>query len=34
MSSFIHIDHNKKCILILGKYPTQGIGNTILTAEK
>ena len=33
MSSYIHIDNNKKDILILGKGPTQGLEHT-LTAEK
>ena len=34
MSSSVHIDINKKGILILGKGPTQGLENTALTAEK
>ena len=29
----IHIDNKSKDILILGKGPTQGLDNTILTAE-
>ena len=33
MSSSIHIDDNKKDILVLGKGPTQGLEST-LTAEK
>ena len=33
MSSSLHIDNNKKDILILGKGPTQGLEQT-LTAEK
>ena len=33
MSSSVHIDNNKKCILILGKGPTDGLDNTTLTAE-
>ena len=32
MSSSTHIDNNKKK-LILGKGPTQGLGDTTLTAE-
>ena len=33
MSSFSHIDNNKKDILVLGKGPTKGLEHT-LTAEK
>ena len=33
MSSFAHIDNSKKDILILGKGPTQGFGDTTLSAE-
>ena len=33
MSSFAHIDNQKKNILVLGKGPTQGLEHT-LTAEK
>ena len=33
MSSSVHVDNNKKDILILGKGPTQGLEHT-LTAEK
>ena len=33
MSSSVHIDNKKKDILILGKGPTQGLDNTMLTAE-
>ena len=33
MSSSVHVDNNKKHILILGKGPTQGFEHT-LTAEK
>ena len=33
MSSSVHIDNKKKCILVLGKGPTEGFENT-LTAEK
>ena len=33
MSSSMHIDNRKKDILILGEGPTQGLDNTILTAE-
>ena len=34
MNSSIHIDNKKKYILILGKGPTQGLGQHSLTAEK
>ena len=34
MSSSAHIDNKKKDILILGKGPTQGLGEHSLTAEK
>ena len=34
MSSSSHIDNNGKVILILGKEPTQGLGENSLTAEK
>ena len=33
MSSFEHIGNNGKDILILGERPTQGLDDTILTAE-
>ena len=33
MSSFVHIGNNWKDILILGERPTQGLDDTILTAE-
>ena len=33
MSSSVHIDNEKKDILVLGKGPTQGLEHT-LTAEK
>ena len=34
MNSSIHIDNKWKYILILGKGPTQGLGQNSLTAEK
>ena len=34
MSSSAHVDNKKKDILILGKGPTQGLGEHSLTAEK
>ena len=34
MSSSVHVDSNGKDILILGKGPTQGLGEHSLTAEK
>ena len=34
MSSSPHIDNKRKDILILGKGPTQGLGENSLTAEK
>ena len=34
MSSSVHIDNKGKDILILGKGPTQGLGEHSLTAEK
>ena len=34
MNSSIHIDNNRKDTLILGKDPTQGLGEHSLTAEK
>ena len=34
MSSFVHVDNKGKDILILGKVPTQGLGEHSLTAEK
>ena len=34
MSSSVHVDNNKKYILILHEGPTQGLNDTILTAEK
>ena len=33
MSSSVHIDNNKKDILVVGKGPTQGLEHT-LTADK
>ena len=33
MSSSVHIDNKIKDILILGKDPTQGLDDTVLTAE-
>ena len=34
MNSSIHVDNKGKDILILGKGPTQGLGEHWLTAEK
>ena len=34
MNSSIHINNNGKDILVLGKGPTQGLGEHSLTAEK
>ena len=34
MNSLVHIDNEKKFILIIGKRPTQGLDDTALTAEK
>ena len=34
MNSFVHVDNKGKDILILGKGPTQGLGEHSLTAEK
>ena len=34
MSSSPHIDNKGKDILVLGKGPTQGLGENSLTAEK
>ena len=34
MSSSVHVDNKKKDILIIGKGPTQGLGEHSLTAEK
>ena len=34
MNSSIHIDNKGKDISILGKGPTQGLGEHLLTAEK
>ena len=34
MNSPVHIDNKKKDISILGKGPTRGLDNTILTTEK
>ena len=34
MSSSVHVDNNKKDILILGEGPTQGSDNKTLAAEK
>ena len=33
MSSSVHVDNNKKDILILGKHRTQGLYDTTLSAE-
>ena len=33
MSSSVHIDNNNKDTLILGEGPTQGLDDTILTAD-
>ena len=33
MSSSVHIYNKRKCILILGKDPTDGLDDAILTAE-
>ena len=33
MSSSLHIDNKKKDILVLSKGPTQGLDDTMLTAE-
>ena len=33
ISSSVHIDNKNKDILILGEGPTQGLGDTTLTAE-
>ena len=33
MSSSMHVDNKKKYILILGKEPTDGLNDTMLTAE-
>ena len=33
MSSSVHINNKNKDILILGERPTQGLGDTTLTAE-
>ena len=32
--SSVHVDNRKRDILILGKGPTQGIDNTVMTATK
>ena len=34
MSSSVHVDNKRKDILILGKCPTQGLGEHSLTEEK
>ena len=34
MSSAFHVDNEKKDILILGKDPTDGLDDNMLTAEK
>ena len=34
ISSFVHVDKKKKYILVLGVGPTQGLADTILTAEE
>ena len=33
MTSSVHVDNKKKDILIIGKGPTQGLGEHSLTAE-
>ena len=33
MSSYVHIDNNRKDIIILGEGPTQGLNDNTLTAE-
>ena len=33
MTSSVHIDNKKKDILTLGKAPTQGLDDTMLTAK-
>ena len=33
MNSSMHIDNKKKDILVLGEGPTQGLGDTTITAE-
>ena len=33
MSSSVHVDNKNKDILILGERPTQGLDDTIITAE-
>ena len=33
MSSYVHIDNNRKDIVILGEGPTQGLNDNTLTAE-
>ena len=33
MRSSVHVDNKRKDILILGEGPTQGLGDTTLTAE-
>ena len=33
MSSSVHIDHRRKHILILGKFPRQRLDDNTLTAE-
>ena len=34
MSSSVHVDNNKKDIIILGKGPTQGLDGTTFNIEK
>ena len=34
MSVSVHVDYKEKDIFILGKGPTQGLGEQSLTAEK
>ena len=34
LSSSVHVDNNKKYILILGEGPTQGLDGASLTVEK
>ena len=34
MSPSVHVDNKKKDILVIGKGPTQGLGENSLTAEK
>ena len=34
MNSSVHVDNKKKDILLLGEGPTQGLDDTISTAER